>query len=407
MSDTPKQSTTTEANPSSVSRRDFLRVGGLSVVGLSVAERAAAFRSQGLERRNCIFILMSGGASQFETFDPKPEASAGIRGPLKAISTAVPGIFLSESLPRLAQRMGNIALLRSLCHSAAPIHETGLQLLQTGRLTQGARQFPHFGSLVNQALGSRSGAPASVVLPRLLRNTGVNNYQGQTAGFLNASFNSKSFLETDSADDPVGWAEDERELAKSIQSESDSIRLHYGDHRFGRLCLQARKLVEAGTRCVTVNLFDSLANQVTWDCHAKGPGAPATLYDYRDTLCPQFDQAVSALLDDLNNRGLLENTLVVAVGEMGRTPQINSNGGRDHWNSCWSAMMAGAGVKGGNVIGGSDAFGMLPVDRPIDPAELTATIYERLGIDGKLSLSIGDDEEFPLSDHEPIAELFA
>ena len=137
----------------------------------------------------------------------------------------------------------------------------------------------------------------------------------------------------------------------SVADEPEAVRRAYGETRFGCLCLQARRMVERGVRVVTVNLFDQLTGQVTWDCHGRSPSAPSTLYDYRDKLCPEFDRALSALLDDLQQRGLLEETLVTAVGEFGRTPRVNGHGGRDHWPGVWSAIMAGGGVRGGNVIG--------------------------------------------------------
>ena len=156
-----------------VSRRDFLRVGGLGVVSLSAAEQAALARRGGAEGRSVILLLMSGGASQLETFDPKPEARSGIRGPLKAISTSVPGLAFSEGLPRLAERAERVSIVRSLNHSAAPIHETGLQLLQTGRLARGGQDFPSFGAVTARVLGSDRPVPGHVVLPRQIDATGV------------------------------------------------------------------------------------------------------------------------------------------------------------------------------------------------------------------------------------------
>ena len=388
-----------------VSRRDFLRVGSLSVVGLSVAERAALARVQADEdQRSCIFLLMTGGPSQFETFDPKPDAPAEIRGPLKAISTAVPGLAFCETLPRLAERAKRLAVLRSLHHDAAPIHETGMQLLQTGRLARGDIRHPAFGSVVSRVAGERGEVPPYVVLPKMLGRTGVNAYQGQRSGFLDSAYEPLTAVsDCESANDD---AVDGDVSAWPLRDEPDSIVREYGQTRFGRLCLQARQLVECGVRCVTVNLFETLAGQTTWDCHARGPSAPANLFDYRDTLGPQFDRALSALLDDLERRGRQAQTLVVAVGEFGRTPYVNEFGGRDHWPGVWSALVAGGGVQGGQVIGGSDASGASPADRPIEPGELTATIYQALGLDPETRLPLDDGTEWPLTDHRPIAELF-
>ncbi len=388
-----------------VSRRDFLRVGGLSVVGLSVAEQAALARSINTAgRRSCILILMTGGPSQFETFDPKPDAPAEIRGPLRAISTMVPGIFVSETLPRIAERMNKLAVIRSLYHHAAPIHETGLQLLQTGRLSNRGRKYPSFGSMTARVLGPRENTTPYVVLPRLLQDTGVNAHRGQQAGFLGRQYD-PALLESSNG---AGLTRPPKHLRGiAFENELVSVRRAYGDNRFGKLCWQARKLIELGVRTVTVNLFDTLVNQVTWDCHANAPGAPATLYDYRDVLCPQFDRAYSALIDDLQQRGLLDDTLVVATGEFGRTPRLNENGGRDHWPAVWSALVAGGGVRGGQAIGASDSHGTSPADRPIELAELTATVYQGLGLDLKTLITTDEGTELPLVDCDPIDELFS
>jgi len=388
-----------------VSRRDFLRVGGLSVVGLSVAERAALAGMRGEEdRRSCIFLLMTGGPSQFETFDPKPDAPAEIRGPLKAISTAVPGLALCETLPRLAERADRFAVLRSLHHDAAPVHETGMQLLQTGRLAHGDVRHPGFGCVVARVAGPRGEVPPYVVLPKLLGQTGLNAYQGQQSGFLGSEYEPLTALSNSESADTE--PDDGETPVLSVRDEPESVLREYGRTRFGRLCLQARQLIECGVRCVTVNLFETLAGQTTWDCHARGPSAPANLFDYRDTLGPQFDRALSALLDDLERRGLLADTLVVAVGEFGRTPRVNEFGGRDHWPGVWSAILAGGGVQGGQVIGSSDASGASPADRPIEPGELTATIYQALGLDLETTPPLDDETQLSLTDHQPIAELF-
>lgn len=357
--------------PGSVSRRDFLRAGGAGVVALTAAEQTArAHLLSRSSRKSCIFLLMTGGPSQLDTFDPKPEAPSDYRGPMRTIATAVPGVFLSEGLPKLAQRMGRFSLLRSLGHDAAPIHETGLQLLQTGRLSVRGDRPPHFGSLVAQHHGSRGIVPASVVLPRLLTETGVNIWKGQGAGSLGDAFEPQTF-ETPSNGEATSL---------SLPDEGDVVRHRYGKTRFGALCLQARQLVESGVRCVTVNLFDRIHGESTWDSHGRGPWSPSTVFDYRDTLCPQFDRAVSALLDDLQERGLFDDTLVIATGEFGRTPKMNETAGRDHWPHVWSALMAGGGIHGGEIIGSSDARGSYPADRPTSPAELHASILQVLGV---------------------------
>ncbi|MEX1095883.1 MAG: DUF1501 domain-containing protein [Planctomycetales bacterium] len=385
----------------SVSRRDFLRVGGLSVVGLSLSERRALARlRENSGPRNCILVLMTGGPSQFETFDPKPDAPAEIRGPLRSISTAIPGVAFSESLPGLAQRADRFAVLRTLHHDAAPIHETGFQLLQTGRLNHHLVKHPAFGSVAARFLRGRGDVPPSVVLPRPLHELGTCAGAGQTAGFLGEDRGPLSL-----ADEFADGAESSPRPPAALAAESEAVRRAYGDTRFGRLLLRSRQLVECGVRCVTVNLFDTLAGQLTWDCHGRSDWSSGTLFDYRDELCPAFDRAMSALLDDLEQRGLLGDTLVVACGEFGRTPRVNAHLGRDHWTGVFSALIAGGGVRGGQVIGASDRQGSAPADRPIHLGELHATILHALEIDPATRLAVGDGSELPLGDHRPIAEL--
>jgi hypothetical protein len=384
----------------------------LGVVGLSAAEQAARKRAAGAapERRSCIFLFLTGGPSHLETFDPKPEAPLGIRGPFRPIATNVPGMSLSENLPLLAQRAHQFSLLRSLSHDAAPIHETGQQLLQTGRLAQGGVASPSFGSVVAKLAKPMGEIPPYVVLPRVMQNTGVYACQSQRAGFLGPAFDPRSWDPTPSshaADSPIGGEGETSPAAFQLQPESGTSRSRYGATPFGQACLLARRLVEQGTRFVSVNMFDGLTNPVTWDCHAHGRWTSSNLYDYRDTLCPDFDRACAALLDDLAERGLLEQTLVVATGEFGRTPRINDFGGRDHWTNVWSALVAGGGTHGGRIIGASDPRGAYPADRPISPAELAATIFESLGIDPKQELALPEGRTSPLADGDPIAELFA
>jgi len=395
-----------------VSRRDFLRCGGLGVLGLSVAEQAALKQaragSAGTEWRSCIFLFLTGGPSQFETFDPKPEAPLAVRGPFRPIATSVPGIQLSETLPALAQRADRFSLLRSMWHDAAPIHETGQQLMQTGRLAQRGIVSPSFGSVVAQVQGAVNELPPYVVLPRVLQNSGVYTNHGQQAGSLGTSFDPfvidpASLRSRDSLSAAAG----SQHPAFDIDQETVATHRRYGETDFGRACLLARRMVEQGVRFVTVNMYDSLVNSVTWDCHANGHGAPSRLQDYRDTVCPAFDRACSALLDDLSDRGLLERTLVVATGEFGRTPRVNDLGGRDHWPGVWSALVAGGGTRGGQVIGSSDSRGSAPAERPVEPAELAATIYHSLGIDGRTQLNLANGGTLPLADRPPIAELFA
>ncbi|MGH7168786.1 MAG: DUF1501 domain-containing protein, partial [Gemmataceae bacterium] len=193
--------------------------------------------------------------------------------------------------------------------------------------------------------------------------------------------------------------------AFDLSAEKDALRRRYGRNTFGQSCLLARRLIEHGVRLATVNMFDTVFNTISWDCHADGGALATSLDDYRDILCPMFDRAYSALLDDLSERGLLESTLVVAMGEFGRTPLLNPRGGRDHWPGVWSILFAGGGVRGGQVVGSSDRTASEPRDRPVTPAEVAATIYHALGIDCRTLIPGADGQPTPLVTASPIAEL--
>jgi uncharacterized protein (DUF1501 family) len=429
-----------------VTRRDFLRVGALSAgaVGLSLAD-LNFLRAEGHSHGevNCILLFLVGGPSQLDTWDLKPEAPDEIRGPFRPIRTNVPGIAISECFPRMARMADRYALVRSVHHDAAPIHETGHQLMQTGKLFRGGLEHPHYGAVLSHLRGSRLGGAAPfVVLPGPIGNTGVSVSHGQTAGYLGDSFAPLFVRAAGSVDparlerrtalvDAVDALESGFEAcvesapgdsavtaaitqtfsaptkqALDVADEREDVRARYGTNTFGQSCLLARRLVERGTRLVTVNMFDTVFDTITWDCHADGGSLPATLDDYRAILCPMFDHAYTALLEDLQQRGMLENTLVVAMGEFGRTPQINPRGGRDHWPSCWTVLFAGGGVRGGQVVGASDASGAEPVDRPVMPAQVAATIYRALGVDLHAQLTGPDGRPIPLVEAAPVEELF-
>lgn len=370
---------------------------------------SAAARSA---RRSCIFIVLTGGPSQLETFDPKPDAPSTIRGPFLPVQTTVPGLSLSETLPQLSQQAKSFSLLRSLSHDAAALHETGLQLIQTGRLTQQRCVPPTIGSIVASRANYTGEFAPFVMLPGQLQQTGLQADRGQSAAFLGSEWNARPCplpVEIGAIDaedcefESTAWR-----TLKDLTGEQAAVRLKYGASSFGKSCLTARRLVEQGVPFVTINMFDSLVKRITWDCHAAGSELPTRLQDYRDTVCPQFDQGLAALLEDLDQRGLLDSTLVVAVGEFGRTPRLNRHGGRDHWTGCWSALLAGCGLPGGQVLGGSDPHGAAPADRPIHPAELVATIYAALGIDPRSELILADGSTWPLvTDAAPLIEVTA
>jgi uncharacterized protein (DUF1501 family) len=332
--------------------------------------------------------------------------------------------------------MDQLALIRSVHHDAAPIHETGHQLLQTGRLCQGSEEPPHFGSVVAQLKGARSRMPASAIVPGPIARTGVQISHGQSSGWLGRStepfslnadpgapdFDPRSALDRASAfldetersgsSPAIAWARSTEPLltatarnAFDLREESGRTREAYGPSTFGQSCLLARRLVEAGVRVVTVNMFATVFNQVSWDCHGSAPFS--TLDDYARELLPTFDQAFSALIDDLAGRGRLESTLIVAAGEFGRTPRINASGGRDHWPAVWSVALAGGGVRGGQVFGASDADAGVPSDRPVTPQDLLATVYHSQGIDSSQYLNGSNAQTMPILENgRPIFELF-
>jgi hypothetical protein len=394
---------------------------------------AAAAASAGRER-SVILLMLVGGPSQLETWDPKPDAPGDVRGPFGSIATAVPGLRINEHLPRMARRMDRVTLIRSLHHDAAPIHETGLQFLQTGQLCRDGAEAPHLGSVVARLRGSRNDLPPFVILPRPIGNTGVGIPHGQSAGLLGSAYEpfhlaadpgapdydarnlldrAQHFLDetADALPGPLA-ATAGRVLSRpargafDLSAERESIRDAYGRSTFGQSCLLARRLVEAGVRVVTVNMFETVFNRVTWDCHGTRPFS--TLDDYARELLPALDCAFSALLDDLDRRGLLETTLVVATGEFGRTPRLNYSGGRDHWPGVWSAVLAGGGTRPGVVVGASDAHACSPADRPVTAPELLATLYHSLGIDPNGVLTQTDGAPAPaIAGLAPIAEALA
>ncbi len=380
-----------------LSRRDFLRVGGLAVglglTGLARPEQLAAAPAS--TEQACIQLFLVGGPSHLDTWDLKPDAPAEVRGPFRPIRTNVPGLDLCEHFPQMARRADRFAVLRSLYHKESPIHETGHQLMQTGTLFRGDVEWPHFGAVLGKLRPApASGLPPWVVLPGPIGNTGVGIGHGQTAGFLGPEYG-PHFV----SDGAAGRAFD-------LDAEREAVRDRYGRNTFGQNCLRARRLVQHGVRFVTVNMFDTVFHRITWDCHATGGDLCATLDDYRTTLCPMLDQAYTALLDDLEVLGLLGSTLVLAVGEFGRTPKVNNRNGRDHWPGVWSGLVAGGGVRGGQVVGASDRRGEEPRDRPVHPSEIAATVYHALGIDLGTRLPGPDGRPMPLVEARPVMELF-
>jgi hypothetical protein len=440
-------------------RRDFLHVGALTALGVSLpglyARRAAAAEAKKSKDKSCIFLMLVGAPSQQDTWDPKPNAPREIRGPFKPIATNVPCVQVSEIFPRTAKHADKLAIVRSVYYSGLAVHGAGHQVMQTGRLLQAGIEYPHFGSVLAFMKGPRGDVPANVMLPRLIGDTGGGLPHGQTGGFLgkvhdpfvlNADPSAPDFKVPDLlppdylsitrterrknmrplVDGAVKAFEASGEArlmdasfhqayalissskareAFDLGKEPDRVRERYGKHRFGASCLLSRRLIEAGVRFVTVNMFDTVFNETTWDIHGSAPFSPISCY--QETLGPMFDQAYSALLEDLSARGLLDDTMVVATGEFGRTPKINPAGGRDHWPQCWSLLLAGGGIKGGQVLGSSDEIGGSPKDRPVAAAEIGATVLAGLGVDTDALLPGPQGRPIKVVDHgvEPIGEL--
>ena len=442
-----------------VTRRDFLQVGTLGALGLTMADYSAAQAAGKVNadanEKSVIMIFNLGAPSQLDLFDMKPDAPSEIRGPFKPIATK--GDFhISEILPKHAAVADKFSLVRSVYHTAAAVHDTGHQMMQTGRLFTGGIVVPHAGCALEFLKGRRSELPAHVILPELMGPTGGNMPHGQDAGFLGKTYDPfvlnsdpskpnfkvpdllppkeigearlarrrdlrqvvddtvKKFESSESAklmDANFAAAyrlmtsEKARE-AFDLTKEPLTVRERYGLTRFGQCCLLARRLVERGVRFVTVNTFLTVFGEITWDIHGSKPFT--SIAGMRDIVAPMYDQGYSALIEDLAQRGLLGNTMVCNLAEFGRTPRINPAGGRDHWPQCWSVYFAGGGVKGGRVVGRSDDIGAYPAERPVNPGEVVATIYKSLGLDLDTHLPGPQGRPFALVDFgvREVKELF-
>ncbi len=436
-----------------ISRREWLRVGGLGALGLSLpnllraeqqptrptARHGSPLHLQGAtfgRAKNVIFLWLQGGPPQHETFDPKPDAPAEIRGAFNPIATNVPGIRFCELLPRTSRHADKLAIVRSLCTNDDNHDVSGYWVLTGYPYGPGsARQikpndWPYFGSIVKMLKPSeRLPALTSVWVPDMMRLNDNVTPAGQTAGFLGRMWEPERFVGDPGSPnyhieglDPTGELTTARlnrrrdlltqvdthfrtverggaveawdrlsqhafdlvtsgaaRAAFDLRREPERVRDAYGRYSWGQTVLLARRLVEAGVRLVHVNWLrepgDSAVDNPLWDTHAQNADR------LQDALCPQFDVTFTALLEDLEQRGLLDETLVVAIGEFGRTPRINTLGGRDHWGHVFSFAMAGAGIAGGQVLGASDRHGAYPARDPLRPHDLTATIFHLLGID--------------------------
>ncbi len=408
-------------------------------------------------RAKSVILIFNGGApSHIDLWDPKPNAPSETRGPFSTIRTSVPGIHVSELLPKMAKRMHRLALIRSVHHQHSS-HNAGMHWANVGRpyrvdstlIHPSRNDLPGVGSLVGwlaQRDGFSAGVPPYVITPFPTCDSKLYITPGQDGACLGPRFD--PFVLDDDPNAPAFKVRDLSLLAEvskarfeervallgnieglSAPLPSDSMREHeifraraatllasgnsadafdlskepekvrerYGRHAWGQSHLLARRLVEAGTRFVTTVNGPS----IIWDTHKDN------FNSLRDRLVPPMEQAYAALLDDLEERGLLDSTLVVWMGEFGRTPKINADAGRDHWPGCYSVLLAGGGVRGGQVIGASDAIGALPTERAVSPADIHASMFAALGYDpASLSFTSSDGRPIPLTEGKVISELF-
>jgi uncharacterized protein (DUF1501 family) len=452
-------------------RREFLQVGYSGFIGLSLSQvltaRALAGRAAGADAgarpraRSMILVFLTGGLSHLDSFDMKPDAPERIRGEFKPIDTAAPGVRFCEHLPMLAARAGNLAVVRSMSHKYTN-HLNATHEVLTGHSQPGAffdkvasrDDYPCYASGLDYLRPRTDGIPTGVMLPTFLME-GPLIWPGQHAGLLGPRHDpwqirqdpNKPGFQVESLALPVGFSverlgrrqslldqinnhqlealtqsatggdsmSEQRARAMSLllsgrisgafdlEKEDPKTRDRYGRHTYGQSLLLARRLVEAGVPIVQVNM----GRVQQWDTHS------ANFKSLKDRLLPPTDRGVSALLDDLKGRGLLDETLVVMTGEFGRTPRIGSStgnnnapDGRDHWAAVFSAVFAGAGVRGGRLVGVSDRNGAHPASPPYSPADLAATIYRSFGVDPASEIRDRFGRPIRLCDGRPIAGLY-
>lgn len=439
---------------SSFDRRSVLRVGGAGLLGLTMpkllraAERATSIKPRA---KSVIFLFQWGGPSQLDTFDMKPNAPESVRSPYRPISSSADGIQVCELMPEMAKRMHHVSLIRTMTHKMKNHASAGYYALSghapptdDQRLRDSLDLYPAYGSVVDHLAPNENGMPTSVAYPHVIRDGSI--VPAQHASFLGKRHDPLLFLEDPNDRNfklpelslPDGLSIDRlhrrREMQKlvdrqakmleysdqvrgfdeyydraismltsdrvrnafDLSAEKESMRDRYGRTSYGQSCLMARRLVESGVKFVTVYFSASIGgrrvNDGGWDTHGFDN---TRMYEIVDKYqLPITDQTLPTLLDDLEERGLLEETLVVWMGEFGRTPDINKNLSRDHWPQCYTALLAGGGVKGGYVYGTSDEHARSPAEKPVKPEDLAATIFHLLGIDP--STEIYDRDNRPL-----------
>ncbi len=424
-----------------VSRRDFLRIGALAPLGLSLADllsSKALAGSAAPRAKSVLLVFLGGGISHHDTFDLKPDAVEEIRGKYKGIPSSVPGLHVGELLPRMAKVMNKVCLVRSGTHENDH-HETATNWVLSGRFGSPFGDFPSMGAVVAHETGFSGLVPPYVAVPR---NPAFTWELGKSAwlGGRYESFkcgdpNAKEFkvrdltpstaLSASSVDrrrtlleavdnlsarvkgnDQIATYDEFQQKAAAmvlaptaqaafdIGKESEKQRDEYGRTEFGQSCLMARRLIEGGVKFVTVNFGG-------WDHHAK-------IFENLDKKLPVFDQGLSALITDLEQRGLMKDTLLLVMGEFGRTPKINKDAGRDHWGRAGSMIFAGAGVTPGKIIGATDRDGAFVTERPVRPADVACTVYEALGINPRKNLHTPEGRPVAILDQgNTVDELFA
>jgi hypothetical protein len=448
-----------------LSRRQALKVGGLGLLGLNMPFLLRAEEAQKLKPRakSVIFLFQWGGPSHLDMFDMKPDAPEGIRGPHKPIASKADGIQVSEHLPKTAQVMDKVTLIRSMHHEMKNHNSAGYYAL-TGhappsddqRLRDSLDLFPGYASVVD-ALAPISGEmPTAISYPHVIQDGSIT--PGQHASFLGKKHDPLLVLQDPNAESfalpelslPEGISVERmqarRELQKlvdqqarlldfspqargldgyyeraiamlqsprlreafNLQAEPAKMRDAYGRSTYGQSCLLARRLVEAGTKFVTVYFSDSIGGQSTerggWDTHGFNNTRMYPIVEKYHL--PRTEETLPTLLNDLDERGLLDETLVVWMGEFGRTPEINKNASRDHWPQCYTTLLAGGGVKRGFVYGASDKSGAYPAENPVRPDDLAATIYHALGIDPHTELRMLTNRPVLAADGKAVTEVF-
>lgn len=418
-----------------VGRRDLLKVGLLTGWGLGLsqyfAKLAEAQPDRAASAKACILVWLDGGPSHLETFDLKPDSPVEVRGPFRPIATNVPGIQFSELLSETAKIADRLTILRSI---TSPLGEHGLanHYLMTGYEPSPSLVYPSFGSVLAHSQSQMTDLPPYVAIPTA--GSGGAGFLGTAyEPFVTKGDPAKNefrvpdldfYPEVDASrlerrrsylkrlDRAQGQFEEtaptgtdafaqayrlvtspEAKAAFDLTQETSKVRSRYGPRTFGQSCLLARRLVERGVPFVTINYAG-------WDTHADLELQLKSGYSGANPgvgLIPTFDLGFSALLNDLSERGLLDQTLVVAMGEFGRTPKLNSQGGRDHWPRVFSAVMAGGGVRGGQVIGSSDRMGESPRDQPITPKDIAFSVYKLLGLNPQTELMTPDGRPIRLN----------